>query len=67
MGSYTQGSTITREFAAAVSNAVDIESQKMDNIFYTRPGALLLVLDRKDDPVTPLLTQWHYQASCHQQ
>jgi len=26
---------------------------------------LLLILDRKDDPVTPLLTQWTYQAMVH--
>jgi vacuolar protein sorting-associated protein 45 len=23
---------------------------------------LLLIMDRKDDPVTPLLTQWTYQV-----
>jgi len=28
---------------------------------------LLLVLDRADDPITPLLTQWTYQAMVHQQ
>lgn len=27
---------------------------------------LLLVLDRVDDPVTPLLTQWTYQAMVHE-
>ena len=42
------------------------ESSKSDKIFATRQKALLLVLDRKDDPVTPLLTQWHYQAMVHQ-
>jgi len=26
---------------------------------------LLLILDRRDDPVTPLLTQWTYQAMVH--
>jgi vacuolar protein sorting-associated protein 45 len=29
-------------------------------------GALLLVLDRRDDPVTPLLSQWTYQAMVHE-
>ena len=28
--------------------------------------AVLLVLDRCDDPVTPLLTQWTYQAMVHE-
>ncbi len=27
---------------------------------------LLLILDRRDDPVTPLLTQWTYQAMVHE-
>jgi len=27
---------------------------------------LLLILDRKDDPVTPLLMQWTYQAMMHE-
>ena len=28
--------------------------------------AVLLILDRRDDPVTPLLTQWTYQAMVHE-
>ena len=27
---------------------------------------LVLILDRKDDPVTPLLLQWTYQAMVHE-
>ena len=27
---------------------------------------LLLVLDRRDDPITPLLTEWTYQAMVHE-
>lgn len=27
---------------------------------------LLLILDRRNDPVTPLLTQWTYQAMVHE-
>ena len=27
---------------------------------------LLLILDRRDDPVTPLLTPWSYQAMVHE-
>ena len=29
-------------------------------------ACLLLVIDRKDDPVTPLLSQWTYQAMVHE-
>jgi vacuolar protein sorting-associated protein 45 len=34
--------------------------------FRRREGPLLLVLDRCDDPVTPLLSQWTYQAMVHE-
>lgn len=30
------------------------------------PPPMLLILDRKDDPVTPLLNQWTYQAMVHE-
>eukprot|EP01128_Nolandella_sp_AFSM9_P000486 TRINITY_DN10643_c0_g1_i1.p1 TRINITY_DN10643_c0_g1~~TRINITY_DN10643_c0_g1_i1.p1 ORF type:complete len:561 (+),score=134.15 TRINITY_DN10643_c0_g1_i1:119-1684(+) len=29
------------------------------------PAPVLLLVDRRDDPVTPLLTQWTYQAMVH--
>lgn len=32
--------------------------------FFSRP--VLLILDRRDDPVTPLLSQWTYQAMVHE-
>eukprot|EP00916_Digyalum_oweni_P018253 GHVL01030640.1.p1 GENE.GHVL01030640.1~~GHVL01030640.1.p1 ORF type:complete len:587 (+),score=104.11 GHVL01030640.1:50-1810(+) len=32
----------------------------------TRGGCVLLILDRREDPVTPLLTQWTYQAMVHE-
>lgn len=31
--------------------------------FGSRSSPLVLLLDRNDDPVTPLLTQWTYQVS----
>ena len=30
------------------------------------PQPVILILDRKDDPVTPLLLQWTYQAMVHE-
>ncbi|PWN40185.1 Sec1-like protein [Ceraceosorus guamensis] len=32
----------------------------------TESAPLLLILDRRNDPVTPLLTQWTYQAMVHE-
>lgn len=34
--------------------------------FRRQEGPLLLILDRRDDPLTPLLTQWTYQAMVHE-
>jgi vacuolar protein sorting-associated protein 45 len=43
------------------------EAISSDEIFHFRgTGPLLLVLDRMDDPVTPLLSQWTYQAMVHE-
>ena len=33
---------------------------------FQTPGPILLILDRRDDPITPLLTQWTYQAMVHE-
>lgn len=29
-------------------------------------NCLLLIIDRREDPVTPLLNQWTYQAMLHE-
>lgn len=34
--------------------------------FGSRSSLVVLLLDRRDDPVTPLLTQWTYQAMIHE-
>jgi len=62
--------------ACACRLAGDIcESIRSDQIFHFRRGSgrqggaghlLLLILDRMDDPVTPLLSQWTYQAMVHE-
>jgi len=55
--------------AKAVAAEVDAAIQK-DGIFHfggrDRSETLLLVLDRADDAVTPLLSQWTYQAMVHE-
>ena len=35
---------------------------------FNRTGGapLLLIMDRREDPITPLLTQWTYQAMVHE-
>jgi len=42
------------------------ENQELFNFRSPDVPPLLLIIDRKDDPVTPLLTQWTYQAMVHE-
>lgn len=59
---YQGASRIAREVAKEVHDKIE-----SDGIFHFKNrGSLVLVLDRADDPVTPLLSQWTYQAMVHE-
>jgi vacuolar protein sorting-associated protein 45 len=59
---YQASSELARRIASEVVARMD-----RDDVFEFRtPGPLLLVVDRRDDPITPLLTQWTYQAMVHE-
>lgn len=60
---YQGESDLARRIASDI--AICIEK---DGIFDFRKqeGPLLLILDRRDDPITPLLTQFTYQAMVHE-
>mmetsp|Transcript_27730 Transcript_27730/g.39681 ORF Transcript_27730/g.39681 Transcript_27730/m.39681 type:complete len:595 (+) Transcript_27730:167-1951(+) len=59
---YQQSSPLALQLARDIH-----ESIASDEIFHFRgTGPLLLILDRMDDPVTPLLSQWTYQAMVHE-
>ncbi|XP_047517667.1 vacuolar protein sorting-associated protein 45 [Pieris napi] len=64
---YASGSTACSRLAERVKELVRRESALMDsNIPYSDIAPQLLILDRRDDPVTPLLHQWTYQAMVHE-
>ena len=61
---YQRSSALAQQLARDVSDSI-----ASDQIFHFRKsgsGTLLLILDRLDDPVTPLLSQWTYQAMVHE-
>lgn len=56
---------MAKKLGQDLSYQMSAESQ----LFDFRPTSvppLLLILDRRNDPVTPLLTQWTYQAMVHE-
>jgi len=67
---YTASSQLTQEVARRFQQRIMQEQSLFDTIEQERgerePPPVLLVLDRRDDPVTPLLNQWTYQAMLHE-
>ena len=61
---YQSGSDLARRVASDVLTHMEKEDGLFD--FRRQEGPLLLILDRRDDPITPLLTQWTYQAMVHE-
>lgn len=58
-------SGMARKLGAEVLHRIQAESSLFD-FRLTQVPPLLLILDRRNDPVTPLLTQWTYQAMVHE-
>lgn len=59
---YQSSSEVARRVANDVLSRIE-----GDGIFvFQNQGPVLLILDRRDDPITPLLTQWTYQAMVHE-
>ncbi|KAJ3499616.1 hypothetical protein NLG97_g184 [Lecanicillium saksenae] len=58
---YAKSSSVAKKLASEVRYLMTQEEQLFDFRKVDTPP-ILLVLDRREDPVTPLLTQWTYQA-----
>ncbi len=62
---YAKNSLLAKKLATEVRYSMTQEEQLFDFRKVDTPP-ILMILDRRDDPVTPLLTQWTYQAMVHQ-
>jgi len=60
---FQKSSDLAQNFAREIKHQMEKEKSLFD---FRDSGSLLLILDRKDDPITPLLTQWTYQAMVHE-
>ncbi|KOC65787.1 Vacuolar protein sorting-associated protein 45, partial [Habropoda laboriosa] len=61
---YQSSSDMAKRLAERVREVLNKESNSFE--FRQDSSPILLVLDRRDDPVTPLLHQWTYQAMVHE-
>nr|CAG4645430.1 EOG090X03QA [Lynceus sp. MCZ IZ 141354] len=61
---YHGASKLARKLAENVKDVMTKESSLFD--FRKSDPPLLLILDRRSDPITPLLNQWNYQAMVHE-
>ena len=65
---YDEGSPICQLLAQELEGKISKEALFVDKM--SRAGeageTTLLILDRREDPVTPLLNQWTYQAMIHE-
>lgn len=62
---YQKNSLPAKKLATEVRYVMTQEDQLFD-FRKTDTPPILLIVDRRDDPVTPLLTQWTYQAMVHE-
>ncbi|KAI1610419.1 Sec1-like protein [Exophiala viscosa] len=62
---YEKNSLMAKKLATEVRYQITQEEQ-LFNFRKTDTPPILLILDRRDDPITPLLTQWTYQAQVHE-
>ncbi|KAG6042173.1 hypothetical protein E4U41_003919 [Claviceps citrina] len=61
---YEKSSPVAKKLASEVRYVISKEEQ-LFNFRTVDTPPVLLVLDRREDSVTPLLTQWTYQAMVH--
>jgi hypothetical protein len=57
---------MAKKFAMEVKYKMGKEDQLFDFGRRADTPPILLVLDRRNDPITPLLSQWTYQAMVHE-
>ncbi|KAI0036532.1 Sec1-like protein [Vararia minispora EC-137] len=62
---YERMSGMAKKLATEIQHRMSAETQLFD-FRLTQVPPLLLIVDRRNDPVTPMLSQWTYQAMVHE-
>ncbi|EDQ93117.1 uncharacterized protein MONBRDRAFT_13583 [Monosiga brevicollis MX1] len=63
---YAAGSQLCKKLGEELSYQIQQEAELFDFRQTADAQPLVLLLDRRDDPVTPCLNQWTYQAMVHE-
>nr|XP_048331887.1 vacuolar protein sorting-associated protein 45 homolog isoform X1 [Ziziphus jujuba var. spinosa] len=63
---YQSKSDVAKRVAHETAKLMYQQESGLFDFRRTEVSPLLLVIDRRDDPVTPLLNQWTYQAMVHE-
>jgi vacuolar protein sorting-associated protein 45 len=63
---FAHSSPLAKQLASDLQRRIG-ENEQLFHFPQQQQDAVLLVLDRKDDPVTPLVQNWGYQALVHEQ
>ncbi|WFC97884.1 vacuolar protein sorting-associated protein 45 [Malassezia yamatoensis] len=63
---YEKMSALSKQLAEEVSHQINTTHSSLFDFRRNDSPPLLMILDRRNDPVTPLLTQWTYQAMAHE-
>ena len=63
---YDDGSEICQLLAQDIDSKIQKDQMFIDKMSRNSDDTTLLILDRREDPVTPLLNQWTYQAMIHE-
>ncbi|KAJ6797159.1 vacuolar protein sorting-associated protein 45-like protein [Iris pallida] len=63
---YQRTSDIAKRIAQEAAKIMYEQESGLFDFRRTETSPILLVIDRRDDPVTPLLNQWTYQAMVHE-
>ncbi|XP_043809263.1 vacuolar protein sorting-associated protein 45 homolog isoform X2 [Manihot esculenta] len=63
---YQRTSDVAKRIAQETAKLMYQQESGLFDFRRTEVSPLLLIIDRRDDPVTPLLNQWTYQAMVHE-
>ena len=65
---FQRGSEMCEKLAQSLHHLTTVEERELFDFGARSAEAapVVLLLDRRDDPVTPLLLQWTYQAMVHE-